>query len=191
MAGLIGCGSPGGATPVAGPACVALRQAAQRAARCDDVLPGLADAMDREADEGQCIVAARALLAPARPLTAPLRSVYDHPHAQSPVPLSAPELAALASLALPATLVLSPDVGNVPGIPPTLASVDGLALDHNRRGQLATDVAAGAHTVHLRHAGKDTVWCVQLAACQTLEVVAHGAQLAHDPQVAPGECRQR
>ncbi len=184
---LLACGGESPEVGV-GPACAALRDAAQRGSRCDPILASLAETLQTKPDEAACVAAVRTMLAPGEPAAAGLRSVYEPAAAVSADPLSDAELAQLIQLRRPATLTISPDVGRVPGIPPTLASLDGLALDVDVDGRLSTDVAAGHHTVRLRHAGRDKTWCVHLRDCETLEVVAHGAQLARHPDVSSGRC---
>lgn len=189
LAGLAaGCGKGDARAPTPGPACVALHDASLAAVACDPALEGLAATVQAEPNEAACIAAVRTMLSPGPSQPAQVRSVYEPEPSVSLEPLSENELAALARLRRPATLVISPDVGRVPGIPPTAAVVDGLPLTTGVDGRLSTDIAAGRHTVRLRHAGRDTTWCLELSPCETLEVVAHGAHLAPRPGVSEGAC---
>jgi len=185
--GSAACGD--GSPPVQrGPACEALLRAAQRGGKCDETLQTLAHAIEGEPKERSCIEAVRTVLGSTKPAEPRVRSVYEPPPDLADEPLTESELSALASLRLPASMVISPDVGNVPGIPPTSAWIDERRLDADPDGRLAASVEAGAHTVRLRHAGRESSWCVELAACETLELVAHGGELAREPRVRPGAC---
>lgn len=151
-------------------------------------------------DEAECTAAVRTMLgegdwdatqpvATGSDATRPaVRSVYLARPPADPSPLTADEVAAVAALRLPATIAISPDVGRVPGIPPTSASLDGTPIDADAEGRLTADVAAGRHSIRLRHAGRESVWCLTLRACETLEVVAHGAQLARHVDAQTGPC---
>ena len=185
--GSIGC-SAAPPSPERGPACEALLRAAERGGRCDETLQTLAKAIESEPSERACIEAVRMVLGSEKPSEPRVRSVYESPPDHAATPLSESELAAIATLRLPASMVISPDVGNVPGIPPTSAWIDERRLDADPDGRLATSVDAGPHTLRLRHAGRESSWCVDLAACETLELVAHGGELAREPRVRSGAC---
>lgn len=177
-------------SPERGPACEALLRAAERGGRCDETLQTLAQAIERQPSERACIEAVRTVLGSEKPSEPRVRSVYEPPADLASTPLSDSELAAIAALRLPASMVISPDVGNVPGIPPTSAWIDERRLDADPDGRLATSVDAGPHTLRLRHAGRESSWCVDLAACETLELVAHGGELGREPRVRPGACER-
>ena len=189
-AAMLGCWSCGNTpdAPEAAVACTALAEAATRGSSCDPVLTTLAASIARAPDELACTRAIRSMLQPQRPERARLRSVYESDRREEADPVTPSELRALRELPLPASLVISPDVGPVPGLPPTSARLDGVAVDADAQGRMSADVGAGAHTVTLRHAGRVASACVQLRACETLEVVAHGAQLARHRDVATGAC---
>jgi len=169
-------------------ACTALAEAATRASLCDPVLETLAASIANAVDERACTRAIRGLLRPPQPEVARLRSVYELEPSHDSDPVTPAELERLRELPLPAGLTISPDVGPVPGLPPTTAVLDGVAVDAGPDGRLSADVGAGPHTVTLRHAGRTASACVQLRACETLEVVAHGAHLARHDDVATGAC---
>ena len=183
-----GCADPVAVEPSLGPACAALRRAATRSAACDPQLHELLARLVAEPIEVECIVAVRAAIGTHVPEPPRLRSVYEGEPPRDLSPLSERELAALESLQSPASLVVTPDVGRVPGIPPTSASIEGLGLDVDADGRLTASVEPGAHTLRLRHAGRESHWCVELQACQVVEVTAHASQLATHPGVRAGAC---
>ena len=175
-------------SPERGPACEALLRAAERAGACDETLQTLAQAIERKPEEHACIEAVRTVLGTQPPSEPRVRSVYEPQPDLAATPLSEEELGAVAALRLPATVVITPDVGPVPGIPPTSAWIDERRLDADPNGRLATSVEAGPHTLRLRHAGRESSWCVDLFACKTVELIAHGGELAREPEVRPGAC---
>jgi hypothetical protein len=167
--------------------CGALQAAAGAAAACDPALAQLAVALAERPDEAACRAAVRTLLAP--PAAEPaIRSALATPPLVDASPLRDDELAALADLPRPAELVLVPDVKAAPGIPPTSAELDGAALEPDELGRLRVLVAPGARTLRLRHAGRESTWCVALDPCATTGLVAHGDKLARHPALRPGPC---
>src|SRR5690606_15179497 len=112
--------------------------------------------------------------------------LLESPPSPDVTPLRDDELEALASLVHPASVVLTSDLPPEPGIPPTSASLDGLALDADGSGRLWADVAPGLRSLEIRHAGEQTTYCIELRPCETLAVTAHGAKLARHPDVMPG-----
>lgn len=194
LPGLVGCAS-GSAPMEATPACDALAAAADRGTACDPALGSLARSLRERPDEAECAIAVRTLLADAAaaraeamPEPAALRSVFDDPVRPDPSPLTPQELEALATLERPARLVITPELGRVPGIPPTTADVDRLALDADGEGRLSTQVAPGRRTLVVRHAGASSTYCVELRACESVEATAHASQLARHPRLRPGPC---
>ena len=188
IAGLGACGTVDPPTEV-GPACAALLEAAERAKACDPALGHLARRIDDAPDESSCRVAARSLLAGTPPDREPrLRSVYETAPPQQDAPLSAKELRALADLPLPAQLEVAPDLRPGPGVPPTTVDLDEMTLRVDADGAIRGDVAPGARTLRLRHAGREALYCLELRACEATRIVAHGARLAKHPQLKPGPC---
>lgn len=186
--GACGAGDPKGVT--VGPACTALLSAARRAASCDPTLRSLADGIEEAPDETECRVAARALLArhPSVDELPRLRSVHEPSEAPDASALSAEERRALADLPLPAEVRVAPDLRPGPGVPPTTADIDRAPLVRDPDGVLRAFAEPGARTLRLRHAGRESVYCLELHACETTRVTAHGARLARSPAVRPGPC---
>jgi hypothetical protein len=171
-----------------GPDCAALRQAARRAAACDGALADLAEAMADDHDEHRCSRTARRLLAGPKQRTPRIRSVFEPEEPERAAPLSEAERAALLSLSIPAEVLLVPDLPRAPGMPPTSADLEDVPLDADDRGRLHGYVAAGPHTLRLRHAGEETMYCIDLDPCDHLAITSHGAKLAAHPRVRAGPC---
>ena len=194
LLGPLACGGPDG-PGLASPACDALAAAADRGAACDPELRELARSLRARPDETACAVAVRTLLtdvaatrADDPPEPSELRSVFDATPRPDASSLTPEELEALATLERPARLVITPELGRVPGIPPTTADIDRLALDADSSGRLSTQVAPGRRTLVVRHAGASSTYCVELRACEAVEATAHASQLAKHPRVRPGPC---
>ena len=188
LTGAPGCPGSDPPAPRAGPACRALLSVAERGRGCDDVLTSLADRLGRDPNEAACIRAARQLLAPPATEGSEVRSLYAPEPTDDDTPLRAAELDALAALELPAPLAITPDIRAVPGVPPTHATIDGVALTVDGQGRLRATTAAGARTLTLRHAGKQTDYCIELTACEPLELTSHAARLAKHERVHAGRC---
>ena len=103
-------------------------------------------------------------------------------------PLSAEELAGLTASARPAQLRITPDVASGPGVPPTSAELEDLPLDPDGDGRLHVHHPPGVATLQIRHAGRESTYCVELRACETLQLTAHGDKLARHPSVRKGPC---
>jgi hypothetical protein len=176
------------ATP--GPACTALLEAARRAETCDPTLGDLAARIEAAPEESQCSIAARALLddEPGVEELPRLRSVHDPRPMPDDSALTLDERRALAELPLPAELRVVPDLRPGPGVPPTTADIDRLPLSREADGVLRGFAAPGARTLRLRHAGIESVYCLELHACETTSVTAHGARLARSAASRPGPC---
>lgn len=175
-------------TPVMGRDCAALRQAARRAAACDAALGDLAEAMAKDHDEQRCSRAARRLLAGPKMMPPRIHSMHEPAERGGAAPLSEAERTALLSLSIPAEVLLVPDLPRAPGMPPTSADLESVPLDVDDRGRLHGYVAAGPHTLRLRHAGEETTYCVDLDPCDRLAITSHGAKLAAHPRVRVGAC---
>jgi hypothetical protein len=190
LGGLAACGSPAREepTPIMGPDCAALRQAARRAAACDPALADLAEAMADDHDEPRCSRAARRLLAAPETQTPRIHSLFEPVEHERAAPLSEAERGALLSLSIPAEVLIVPDLPRAPGLPLTSADLEDVPLDADERGRLHGYVAAGTHTLRLRHAGEETTYCVDLDPCDRLAITAHGAKLAAHPRVRVGAC---
>jgi hypothetical protein len=173
-----------------GPACTALLEAARRAQACDPTLGALADRLEAQPEEAECRVAARALLGrpPAADDLPRLRSVHDPGPTPDASALTADERLALAGLPLPAEVAVAPDLRPGPGVPPTTADIDATPLARDPDGVLRGFAAPGPRTLRLRHAGRESVYCLELQACQTTRVTAHGARLARSTAARPGPC---
>jgi hypothetical protein len=167
-------------------------QAAERAQACDPKVQRAAQRLRQQADEGQCRIAVRAMLARRPPNEPALRSV--HAPAPSPsarddaTPLTPDELEALRSLEQPASVTLVPDVPPGPAVVRSRASLAGLELVADEEGRLSTTVAPGIHNLLLHHGGNSRTYCLELAACDSLTVIAHGSRLARHPKVTAGAC---
>ncbi len=189
LGGLAGCPGSAPPPPRPGPACRALLSVAERGRGCDDTLGALADRLAREPDEAACIRATRNLLATPPASTSQVRSLHAADDTTpDDAPLRPEELDALAALELPAPLSITPDIRAVPGLPPTHAMIDGVALTLDEQGRLQASTAAGARTLTLRHAGKQTEYCVELTACEPLQLTSHAARLAKHERVHLGRC---
>jgi hypothetical protein len=184
----LSCSGPGPTPGEPGPACEALLAAARRAEACDPSVTALADDIATSPDEPSCRAAARALIATPTDRAARLRSLGEPVPSPDLSPLSGTERRALLELPLPARLELVPDLRPGPGVPPTTVEVDGTFLRANEAGVLRGDAAPGARTLRLRHAGRESIYCLELRACETMRVATHGARLARHPQVEPGPC---
>lgn len=173
-----------------GPACTALLDAARRAEACDPTLGDLAARIEAAPEESQCSIAARALLAdePGVEELPRLRSVHDPRPMPDDSALTLDERRALAELPLPAELRVVPDLRPGPGVPPTTADIDRSPLVREADGVLRGFAVPGARTLRLRHAGRESVYCLELHACETTTVTAHGARLARSPASRPGPC---
>lgn len=176
-------------TPELGPDCAALIQAASRAQGCDPSLAPLAESIEREPDEDTCRSAVRALLQPTDAANPGLRSVHARSDRRSTRPLEPAELERLHALPRPATVLIEPDISpEQPGILPTRATLDTVPLDAGEAGRLSLHVTPGARTLQLEHGGEESLYCLELRPCETLQVTAHGAKLARHPDVRPGRC---
>ncbi len=183
------CKTPEPSPARAGPDCQVLMDAATRASVCDPALRPLAEELLRTPDERRCRVAVRNLLDPRQDAPS-VRSLHEPPAAGATGPLSAREREQLASLPLPATVTLIPDLPPGPGVPPTQAILDGDALEPDNRGHLRTTLPPGAHTLVTRHAGSETVQCITIDACETLTLTVHAARPASHPRTTAGPCPQ-
>lgn len=184
----LSCGAASPASSQPGPACAALLEAARRAEGCDPSLTTLAERITAEPDEAGCRAAARALIATPVDVAPRLRSLGEPAPSPDLSPLSSSERRALLDLPLPARVELQPDLRPGPGVPPTKVDVEGTLLRANEAGVLRGDASPGARTLRLRHAGRESVYCLELRACETLRAATHGARLARHPQVRPGPC---
>lgn len=172
-------------------ACAALARAAERASRCDPGLRTGERGLRVQGDEAACIRAVRELLEPTPASGRRVRSVYgpvgggaDVP----PTPLGDEELRRLGALAFPAMLVVRPDRPRAPGIPETQVSTVGVTGIRDAHGTVVLHVAPGRHEVRVAHAGEEVTYCVDVDACETLELTAHGAHLAPHPRLRAGSC---
>lgn len=188
MFGVVACSEPATSPPPLPADCAALVDAGHRASACDPAIHGLLVEIVAEPDERRCRAAVRDLLDP--PTAGPGRvvSVHQRPPARGDVPLTAGERAALASLPLPGTLVVVPDLALGPGVPLTTATLAGVALQPDARGTLRHATAPGTLDLQVRHANAETWSCVTLGACETVTLTAHGATLAPSAAVRPGRC---
>jgi hypothetical protein len=164
---------------------------AQRATACDPKLSELAARVRTSPDEVKCRRAARALTDGPPVGEGRVRSIYTPRPAEREGPLSEAELQALDALVFPGDLQITPDLPAVPGVPPTVATLDGVALHADADGTLRIATEPGARTLSLRHAGRSGDYCVELSACATTALTAHGARLARDTRVHPGACPSR
>lgn len=185
------CGQQRAPDPQIGPACGALLALADRAQSCDPELRALTASIARKPNEISCQLAARRMLGSPQPSPPRVRSVFEPSNTPQPGQLSADERAQLQRLPLPATLVINPDIPPGPGIAPTRANVDALTLNRDAQGQLRATVSPGVREVELSHAGHKQRYCVELDACSTVEVVAHGGLLARHPAIHDGPCPRR
>jgi hypothetical protein len=174
---------------VIGADCTALVDAARRAASCDPELVRLADELERSPDELVCRRQARRLLTPPEP-SSRVHSVYDGSADSPPQPLSETERAALRQLALPAILVISPDVPRQPGIPPTTIEIDGNPVIPDRDGRFFAYLVPGTHTLNVKHSDAEQDACLDIETCDRVELIAHGSKLASHERVSPGACKQ-
>ena len=65
---------------------------------------------------------------------------------------------------------------------------DEVPLDPDVHGRLQGHLPPGVADLRLRHAGRETAYCVELRPCTTLRVTAHGDKLARHPDVRAGPC---
>jgi hypothetical protein len=168
--------------------CAALIEAARHAEACDPKLAETVAQLRREPDEKRCRVAVRTMLHLDPPEPPALRSVHAEDPVEPSEPLSPDELGQLRDLSLPATLILIPDVPPGPGVTRTRASIDGVDLVADEAGRLVTTISPGARTLQLHHGSATTTYCLELRACESLSVKAHGSRLARHPDVRPGAC---
>jgi len=171
-----------------GPECAALLAAGERAAGCDARLVPLVAELRASPDEPRCRAAARLLLDPPARARGRVVSVYERAPAPDPTPLSAAELAALAALPLPGTLVVTPELAPGPGVPVTTATLGEVALASEAGGRLRGARAPGEHQLTLRHAGQEALACVTLEACAEVRLTARGAELGTHAALRPGPC---
>ncbi len=168
--------------------CLALIAAGERARACDPAIEGLLSELRERPDERRCRTAARLLLAPPDPTQGRVVSVYERPPVLGETVLTADERAELLRLPLPGRLVLAPDLAPKPGLPTTTATLAGAALVVDADGRLHGHATPGAHTLEVRHANERSRVCATLAACETLALTAHGAELAPHASVRSGPC---
>lgn len=161
---------------------------AVRAQDCDPALGTLVNMLSRDPDEVRCRVAARRILHDAAVVEPRVRSVWTRDPELDTSPLSRQELASLASMPRPSELLLTPDVAPAPGIPPTSGEVEQVELDHDSRGRLHAHLPPGPGTLRLRHAGRESVYCLELRPCVTLDLTTHGDKLSRHPDVHTGPC---
>lgn len=174
--------------PTPGPDCAALIAAGERARGCDPAIDALLAELRVQPHEARCRGAARLLLTPLAPTRGRVVSVYERPPAPGDAPLTAEERAELASLTLPGTLVLAPDLAPRPGVPATTATLGAAPLAVEADGRMRGVRAPGEHDLEVRHANGQTRACVTLRACEAVELTAHGASLAPHPALRPGPC---
>lgn len=168
--------------------CRALLELGERASACAPDLAALVARIRAAPAEQACSRAARTLLeGPQDPLTRP-RSLFEATELSQAAPLTAAERADLGRFALPATVEIELDVPLEPGVASTRAELGAMALTTGPDGALRAEVRPGAYPLRLHHAGQSSVYCIQLASCETTRVVAHGARLARQHGVAPGPC---
>jgi hypothetical protein len=170
------------------PACDALLRASRNAMNCDPALEPLVLALEQQPDELACRIAVRRVLEGPRKIPARVRSVWASDPPPDGAPLSAEELAALDEAAWPAELHIVPDVAPGPGVPPTSAKLDDLTLSSNEHGHLRGHLPPGDATIRVRHAGRETEYCVTLRPCQPLRITSHADKVARHPDVRHGPC---
>ena len=185
------CGStpPPDDAKTVGADCTALIETARRAAGCDPQLVRLAEELERSPDELACRRQARRLLSPREP-SSRIHSVHDGTADPPPAPLTEAERSALGQLALPAILVISPDVPRQPGIPETKVQIDGEPVIPDHDGRFLAYLVPGTHSLQVKHADATQDSCVQVDTCDRIEVTAHGSKLAPHERVSPGACQQ-
>jgi hypothetical protein len=183
MVSLSGCGNGSSA-----PACDALVRVARQSAACEAALEPLAAAVEKQRDELACRLAVRRVLEGPQPAPVRVRSVWTADSQPDASPLTAQELASFTESARPAQLLVTPDIAPAPGVPPTSAQLDEMALDPDEEGRLHGHLAPGVATLILRHAGRRSVYCIELRPCETLRVTSHGDKLARHPDVSAGPC---
>jgi len=144
--------------------------------------------MAKDHEERRCSRVARRLLAGPRTIAPRIGSLFEPVEPENVAPLTGAERAALLSLSIPAEVLLVPDLPRAPGLPPTSADLGDVPLDADERGRLHGHVAAGAHTLHLRHAGEESTYCIDVDPCDRLAITSHGAKLAAHPRVRTGAC---
>ena len=171
-----------------GPDCTALIDAGERARACDPAIDALLAELRARPDESRCRMAARQLLAPPAPGRGRIVSVYEQPSTIATTPLTADEHAELATLPLPGSLVISPDMAPRPGVPATTAMLADVPLELDSDGRLRGKTAPGEHTLVVRHANAEVRACVRLRACESVALTAHGASLAPHASLRTGPC---
>jgi hypothetical protein len=171
-------------------ACAALARAAERASRCDPGLRTAERGLRLQGDEAACIRAVRELLEPSPAGVRRVASIYGQVGAPPRAlgPLGGDELRRLGALELPATLVIRPDRPRAPGIPETRVSARGVVGSGDTHGTVVLHLAPGRHEVRVAHAGEEVAYCIDVDACETLELTAHGAHLAPHPRLRAGSC---
>lgn len=172
----------------AAPACDALVRIARQSAACDPALASLAEALAEQPDELECRVAVRRVLIGPEREPARVRSVWTPAQGPEAAPLSPEELESISQPSWPAELVVVPDIAPGPGVPPTVVVLDEVPLDPDVHGRLQGHLPPGVADLRLRHAGRETAYCVELRPCTTLRVTAHGDKLARHPDVRAGPC---
>jgi hypothetical protein len=189
LAGLIAaqaCGVPQDpAAAATAPACEVLARAAEAAQACDADLSALADLV-RRGDEQTCRRAVREVL---QPPGATGRVVSVFAAAPDEPPLTGDERWAIAALPRPGRLVVRPDLPAAPGLPATRVWVDGALLSPDARGELRVELPPGAHAVRVAEAEREAEGCVEVAACEQIDLVAHGGHFAAHERLVPGPCR--
>lgn len=165
--------------------CGALASAGQRASACDPRLAALAEAA-AQGEPGRCRAAIRRFLGDRRPPV--VASIYQPGWPDPKVPLSEAERRQLDEMPLPATLEVAPDLAPAPGRPPTAGQLGDRALTPEADGTLVTRGPPGRYDLTLRHAQTSRTHCVHLESCETVRIVAHGAELASHPAVSDGPC---
>ena len=171
-----------------GPDCRIFLSVAEDAEACDPELERLTDALRADPNEARCATAARRLLGAAPPRSPQVRSLSTPTPPPSGGALTAQERERLAATKRPAHVVLAPDLRPEPGLAPTRASIGDLTLEPDDEGRLRASLVPGLHSLVLRHAGQESVFCLELRACETLAVTIHGPKLARHPDVRPGPC---
>ncbi|MBK7830182.1 hypothetical protein [Nannocystis sp.] len=186
---LLGCGAEAaGEASGPGPDCAVWIAAGERARGCDPAIAGLLLELQARPEERRCRAAARQLLAPLRAEPPRIVSVYEPATPADAGPLTAEERAALLGMALPGTVVVTPDLAPGPGVPVTTAELGGVPLAVDGDGRLRGTRAPGEHTLALRHANAMSRSCVTLRACETVALTGHGAEVAPHPSLRAGPC---
>ena len=131
-------------------------------------------------------MAARSLL--ALPPLPRVQSLHTHTAPSGTTALTDDEKAQLAQLPLPARIRVVPDLPPAEGRPRTLVRLNSQDLPRDVEGVSMAAVVPGQYQLEVLHAGARTRVCVLLTPCETVQLTAHGSELAPHQAVSKGPC---